>query len=227
MNKHFCNLSILYAEDDDKIRENTNKILKLLYDDVYTCKDGKEALETFHKYRPNIILTDYKMPLLDGYELTKQIREICEKTPIVIMSNYTDKEKLLKCIPLNLTSYLEKPVRYEELLETLTLCKEASEKNNLIKFTINNILDYNFRTKKLFVEDTEVNLSKIETTILEYFINKKNQLISKDEIATLVKNEEYINDNTLKNIIYRLRKKVGKDLITNYRSFGYMLEVKT
>ncbi|RXJ98775.1 DNA-binding response regulator [Arcobacter sp. CECT 8986] len=227
MNKHFCNLSILYAEDDDKIRENTNKILKLLYDDVYTCKDGKEALEAFHKYRPNIILTDYKMPLLDGYELTKQIREICEKTPIVIMSNYTDKEKLLKCIPLNLTSYLEKPVRYEDLLETLTLCKEASEKNNLIKFTINNILDYNFRTKKLFVEDTEVNLSKIETTILEYFINKKNQLISKDEIAALVKNEEYINDNTLKNIIYRLRKKVGKDLITNYRSFGYMLEVKT
>lgn len=173
MSKHFCNLSILYVEDDDKIRENTNRILNLLYDDVYTCKNGKEALDIFYKFKPNIILTDYKMPIMDGYELTKKIRQICEKTPIVIMSNYTDKDKLLKCIPLNLTKYLEKPVKYEELLETLNLCKINSEKNNLIKFVIDSKLNYNFKTKKLLIEENEVILSKIEITILEHFINKK------------------------------------------------------
>lgn len=224
MNNEFKNLTILYAEDDLIIQENISKILKLLFLEVYIASNGKEALELFNKYNPNIILSDFIMPILNGYELTCEIRKVCDKVPIVILSNYTDKEKLLKCIPLNLTQYMEKPIEYNRLLDTLHLCKNHLEKNNFLRFNIFNRLIYDFPTKKLLIDNKEIYLTHIEIEIFEYFINKKNQLITKDELATIIYKDEYINENALKNVIYRLRKKIGKDLIKNERNLGYSLK---
>ncbi len=226
MNNEFKNLTILYAEDDLIIQENISKILKLLFSKVYIASNGKEALELFEKYSPNIILTDFLMPIIDGYKFTCEIRKLCNKVPIVILSNYTDKEKLLKCIPLNLTQYLEKPIEYNKLIDTLHLCKNHLEKNNFLKFTISNKLTYDFQTKKLFIDNEEVYLTHIEIEIFEYFINKKNQIITKDKLATIIYKDEYISENALKNVIYRLRKKIGKDLIKNDRNLGYSLKVE-
>ncbi|MFY9075939.1 DNA-binding response regulator [Malaciobacter mytili] len=226
MNNEFKNLTILYAEDDLIIQENISKILKLLFSKVYIASNGKEALELFKRYTPNIILTDFIMPIFDGYELTCEIRKVCYKVPIVILSNYTDKEKLLKCIPLNLTQYLEKPIEYNKLIDTLHLCKNHLEKNNFLRFTISNKLTYDFQTKKLFIDNKEIYLTHIEIEIFEYFINKKNQIITKDELAIIIYEDKYINENALKNVIYRLRKKIGKDLIKNDRNLGYSLKVE-
>ncbi|AXH14271.1 DNA-binding response regulator [Malaciobacter mytili LMG 24559] len=226
MNNEFKNLTILYAEDNLIIQENISKILKLLFSKVYIASNGKEALELFKRYTPNIILTDFIMPIFDGYELTCEIRKVCYKVPIVILSNYTDKEKLLKCIPLNLTQYLEKPIEYNKLIDTLHLCKNHLEKNNFLRFTISNKLTYDFQTKKLFIDNKEIYLTHIEIEIFEYFINKKNQIITKDELAIIIYEDKYINENALKNVIYRLRKKIGKDLIKNDRNLGYSLKVE-
>ncbi|MFV0561877.1 response regulator transcription factor [Malaciobacter mytili] len=226
MNNEFKNLTILYAEDDLIIQENISKILKLLFSKVYIASNGKEAFELFKRYTPNIILTDFIMPIFDGYELTCEIRKVCYKVPIVILSNYTDKEKLLKCIPLNLTQYLEKPIEYNKLIDTLHLCKNHLEKNNFLRFTISNKLTYDFQTKKLFIDNKEIYLTHIEIEIFEYFINKKNQIITKDELAIIIYEDKYINENALKNVIYRLRKKIGKDLIKNDRNLGYSLKVE-
>ncbi|RXJ87205.1 response regulator transcription factor [Arcobacter sp. CECT 8985] len=227
MSKLFKNISILYVEDDEKIKENTSKILNLLFSKTYFSSNGKEALEIFKKYKPNIILTDYIMPYLNGYELITEVRKICEKTPIVIMSNFTDKDKLLKCIPLNLTQYLEKPTNYEELLSTLILCKEQLIKNNLLTFKLHNDIEYNFKTKKLTIQKENILLTNVEIEILEYFINRKNELISKEEISLIINNEDFWNDTSIKNIIYRLRKKIGKDLIKTHRNIGYEMEITT
>ncbi|MFY4805347.1 response regulator transcription factor [Aliarcobacter butzleri] len=218
----FKNFSILFVEDDLEIQKNMSKILSLLCNKVYVTSNGNEAFEVFKKNNIHIIITDYEMPFLNGYELVVKIREISQNIPIIILSNYTDKDKLLKCIPLKLTSYLEKPIIYEKLLETLQLCKEQIENSSLLYLKINETLKYSFHTKTLIQNDNSIKLTALEIEIFEYLFNKRNQLTYQEELTALISKNDYYGDT--KNVIYRLRKKIGKEVIVNYKNLGYMLK---
>ncbi|MDN5099269.1 response regulator transcription factor [Aliarcobacter butzleri] len=220
----FKNFSILFVEDDLEIQKNMSKILSLLCNKVYVASNGLEAYEIFTNNVIHIIITDYEMPFINGYDLVLKIREISQNIPIIILSNYTDKEKLLKCIPLNLTSYLEKPIIYEKLLETLQLCKNQIENNATLYLTINDSLKYDFNTKSLIQDGNYIKLTTLEIQIFEYLLNKKNQLVYNDELLSVIFENDYYGN--IKNIIYRLRKKVSKDVIVNYKNLGYMLNTK-
>ncbi|MCG3690582.1 response regulator transcription factor [Aliarcobacter butzleri] len=220
----FKNFSILFVEDDLEIQKNMSKILSLLCNKVYVASNGLEAYEIFTNNIIHIIITDYEMPFINGYDLVLKIREISQNIPIIILSNYTDKEKLLKCIPLNLTSYLEKPIIYEKLLETLQLCKNQIENNATLYLTINDSLKYDFNTKSLIQNGNYIKLTTLEIQIFEYLLNKKNQLVYNDELLSVIFENDYYGN--IKNIIYRLRKKVSKDVIVNYKNLGYMLNTK-
>ncbi|MDN5104977.1 response regulator transcription factor [Aliarcobacter butzleri] len=220
----FKNFSILFVEDDLEIQKNMSKILSLLCNRVYVASNGLEAYEIFTNNVIHIIITDYEMPFINGYDLVLKIREISQNIPIIILSNYTDKEKLLKCIPLNLTSYLEKPIIYEKLLETLQLCKNQIENNATLYLTINDSLKYDFNTKSLIQNGNYIKLTTLEIQIFEYLLNKKNQLVYNDELLSVIFENDYYGN--IKNIIYRLRKKVSKDVIVNYKNLGYMLNTK-
>ncbi|MFX4230039.1 response regulator transcription factor [Aliarcobacter butzleri] len=220
----FKNFSILFVEDDLEIQKNMSKILSLLCNKVYVASNGLEAYEIFTNNVIHIIITDYEMPFINGYDLVLKIREISQNIPIIILSNYTDKEKLLKCIPLNLTSYLEKPIIYEKLLETLQLCKNQIENNATLYLRINDSLKYDFNTKSLIQNGNYIKLTTLEIQIFEYLLNKKNQLVYNDELLSVIFENDYYGN--IKNIIYRLRKKVSKDVIVNYKNLGYMLNTK-
>ncbi|MDH1975786.1 response regulator transcription factor [Aliarcobacter butzleri] len=220
----FKNFSILFVEDDLEIQKNMSKILSLLCNRVYVASNGLEAYEIFTNNVIHIIITDYEMPFINGYDLVLKIREISQNIPIIILSNYTDKEKLLKCIPLNLTSYLEKPIIYEKLLETLQLCKNQIENNATLYLTINDSLKYDFNTKSLIQDGNYIKLTTLEIQIFEHLLNKKNQLVYNDELLSVIFENDYYGN--IKNIIYRLRKKVSKDVIVNYKNLGYMLNTK-
>lgn len=220
----FKNFSILFVEDDLEIQKNMSKILSLLCNKVYVASNGLEAYEIFTNNVIHIIITDYEMPFINGYDLVLKIREISQNIPIIILSNYTDKEKLLKCIPLNLTSYLEKPIIYEKLLETLQLCKNQIENNATLYLRINDSLKYDFNTKSLIQDGNYIKLTTLEIQIFEHLLNKKNQLVYNDELLSVIFENDYYGN--IKNIIYRLRKKVSKDVIVNYKNLGYMLNTK-
>ncbi len=220
----FKNFSILFVEDDLEIQKNMSKILSLLCNKVYVASNGLEAYEIFTNNVIHIIITDYEMQFINGYDLVLKIREISQNIPIIILSNYTDKEKLLKCIPLNLTSYLEKPIIYEKLLETLQLCKNQIENNATLYLRINDSLKYDFNTKSLIQDGNYIKLTTLEIQIFEYLLNKKNQLVYNDELLSVIFENDYYGN--IKNIIYRLRKKVSKDVIVNYKNLGYMLNTK-
>ena len=83
-------LSILYVEDNKKLSENATKFLKKFFDTVFTAYDGKEGLEKFKKHNTDIVITDIKMPNMDGMELSKHIKKINSATKIIIMSAFDD-----------------------------------------------------------------------------------------------------------------------------------------
>lgn len=116
MGKGFC---VLYAEDNETLRLNATKLLKKIFDNVITVSDGKEALEVFKKHRIRILLTDIKMPKMDGLELAKYVKNISPDTKVIIMSAFDDKEYLLQAIKEHVFGFLKKPVNVTELTDTL------------------------------------------------------------------------------------------------------------
>jgi len=127
-------ITILYVEDEHDLRERIRIVLEMQFERVYTCAHGKEALELFSREHPDIIVSDIMMPVMDGLEMTKSIRDISPDTPIILTTAFTDTAYLLKAIELGVSAYVRKPVDCRQLLVTIT--KAATpilQKNQLEK----------------------------------------------------------------------------------------------
>ena len=220
----FKSLSILYAEDDLVIRESISRILNMFFKNVFVASNGNEALELYQNNKIDVLMLDYVMPNLDGYQTAKIIREFDKKIPIIIASAYTDKEKLLNAIELNLIKYLEKPILYDDLVKVFNSVVTHLEDNNLLFTKLTKDYYYFFTTKKIVTKEKEIILTKNEILFLELLLDKPNQLISKESIEENVFKES-VDENTLRNLVYRLRKKMECDIIVTIKDLGYLIKM--
>ena len=220
----FKSLSILYAEDDLIIRESISRILNMFFKNVFVASNGNEALELYQNNKIDVLMLDYVMPNLDGYQTAKIIREFNKKIPIIIASAYTDKEKLLNAIELNLIKYLEKPILYDDLVKVFNSVVTHLEDNNLLFTKLTKDYYYFFTTKKIVTKEKEIILTKNEILFLELLLDKPNQLISKESIEENVFKES-VDENTLRNLVYRLRKKMECDIIVTIKDLGYLIKM--
>lgn len=216
-------LTILYAEDDLVIQESTSRILKMFFKEVFIANNGNEAIEIYQRYKPNILMLDYVMPNLDGYQTAKLIREINKKIPIILVSAYTDKDKLLNAIELNLIKYIEKPILYDDLMNVFNSVISSLEQNNLLQIKLDEDVSYSFITKKIIKMNEEIVLTKNEILFLELLLSKANLLVSKELIETNVF-EEPVDENTIRNMVYRLRKKLDSKIIVTVKDLGYLIK---
>lgn len=117
------NLSLLLVEDDIDVRDKTSSMLQDLFKSVGTAVDGLEAYELYlsNKNRDyfDIVVTDINMPRLDGLSMVEKILDINPNQEIIVISAYGDYEKLQKIIQMGATSYIEKPLQIDELLNKL------------------------------------------------------------------------------------------------------------
>ncbi|MCT7908891.1 response regulator transcription factor [Arcobacter lacus] len=217
-------LSILYAEDDTTIQDSISRILKMFFKEVFIANDGKESIEIFQNNKIDVLILDYVMPNLDGYQTSKIIRKTNKKIPIIITSAYTDKEKLLNAIELNLIKYIEKPILYDNLINIFSDIIKYMQENNLLQIKLEENIYYSFLTKKVTKDGKEIILTKNEVSFLELLLNKPNQLISKELIENNVFKES-VNENTLRNMIYRIRKKLDLDIIVTIKDLGYLIKL--
>ncbi|MFY4805537.1 response regulator transcription factor [Aliarcobacter butzleri] len=217
-------LSILYAEDDTTIQDSISRILKMFFKEVFIANDGKESIEIFQNNKIDVLILDYVMPNLDGYQTSKIIRKTNKKIPIIITSAYTDKEKLLNAIELNLIKYIEKPILYDNLINIFSDIIKYMQENNLLQIKLEENVYYSFLTKKVTKDGKEIILTKNEVSFLELLLNKPNQLISKELIENNVFKES-VNENTLRNMIYRIRKKLDLDIIVTIKDLGYLIKL--
>ncbi|MBN2722014.1 MAG: response regulator transcription factor [Campylobacterales bacterium] len=220
------NLTILLAEDDKLLEENLAITLGVFFKEVVVASNGAEALGLFEQKHIDIIMTDYVMPIIDGYSLCKEIRLKDPHIPIIIISNYSDREKLLRAIPLNLVSYMVKPISYDNLLKTFDdmLIKISQEK--IARVQINETLYYDKYLKMLVENGKNIKLSNTEIIVLELFLKNKNKLLTNDIIEFAIHKDDALSYAAIKSLVYRLRKKIGKNTLINVQSAGYLLKIK-
>ena len=133
------NLTCLYVEDDEKIRESFLMILNKIFKNVLISENGKEGLELFKQHHPDIILSDIKMPEMDGLEMTKEIKSLNQDAYIILLTAFTDIEFLKKAIDLGVEGYITKPIDKKKLYQKLNFLadiikhkKEAEENLQLL-----------------------------------------------------------------------------------------------
>ena len=116
------NMSILYVEDEKDLREVTHEILKSFTKNQYIAENGQEGLELFKKYEKNIdlIVTDINMPILNGLEIAKEIKNINPNIPIIITTAFSNKEYLLESIDIGIDKYVLKPIDIAKLLQAMS-----------------------------------------------------------------------------------------------------------
>lgn len=218
------NLNILYAEDDLEIRDSLYKTLSMLSNHVFLAKDGTEALTIFQKETVHIVILDYVMPLMNGYEVAKELRRENKHIPIIICSGYSDKEKLLNAIELNLIKYLEKPLSYDKLAQALTGAIKSLEYNNKLKVILSENIKYDYINKEILDTNGRIfQLTKHEVDFLELLLKKRSSLFTKDVVQDVVFGKN-VESNTIRNMVYRLRKKIGEDIIVTVKDLGYLIK---
>jgi len=112
-------LKVLYVEDETDLRTSIRMFLEMYYETVLSCANGLEGLETFMREKPDIVVSDIIMPVADGLEMARKIREITLETPIILTTAFTETAYLLKSIELGISAYVRKPFDCEELTATI------------------------------------------------------------------------------------------------------------
>lgn len=112
-------LSILYVEDEDDVREALGRFLRRRFAQVDTASNGQEGLEKFKQGRYDIIITDIRMPIMDGLEMAKQIKEIAKDIPVIVVTAFNETDYFLRAIDIGIDRYVKKPVDAEELFDAV------------------------------------------------------------------------------------------------------------
>ncbi|MGD9235424.1 MAG: response regulator, partial [Desulfobacterales bacterium] len=108
--------SILLVDDEQGIRKVLGIALSDMGYQVYTAENGAEALQIFEEKRPPIVLTDIKMPEMDGIELLRRIKERSPDTEVIMITGHGDMDLAIKSVKYEATDFVTKPVN-DEVLE--------------------------------------------------------------------------------------------------------------
>ena len=220
-------LTLLYVEDDNELREQFVRILKPKFKEIYEASDGLQALEEYEQYSPDMMVVDINLPHIDGLEVIEKVRKHDKTTPIVILSAYSDQEKLLRAIKLGLSEYLIKPVPHKKLLtllESMALINQTKieEKNIII---LHNGYFWKKKEKMLCYGDESIPLTKREIIFLELMVKQVDNIVAISSITNLIWEDEesQIAYSSLSHLLKRLKKKLPEELIDNIYGEGYRI----
>lgn len=176
-------IKVLIADDERFTRQGILDMVdwdKLNVSEVKEAYDGINALEILKDFEPNILLTDVRMPRLNGIDLAFKARELYPNCMILFMSGYSDKEYLKSAIKLKAINYVEKPIEIEELEENLNNAILEFVKNT----TIHNSIEHTIANEISSIDNSEA----VKSIISSYFSKDFNdKLVDGQYVSVLIK----------------------------------------
>ena len=219
MNKN----SILIVEDEIKLNQFLCEYMEIYFDVVYSAFNGDDGLEIYKKNKPDVIFTDIQMSKLNGLEFAEKIRENDKDTIIVILSAFTEKEKLFKAIELQLLTYLVKPIKSDELKQTILNIKKQLKSRDIIN--LSETTEYHLSTSTLVKGNKEIELTLYEKKFLNLLFQRKGICVSYEDISMYVYDLDDFSKDSITSLVKRLRKKLDKNIILNCFNEGYKLQI--
>ena len=218
--------TILLVDDDQRLRDLLKDYLSEKNLSIFTSQDFEEAKEILKYFVFDLIILDRMMPSGDGVELISLIKNK-SNTPIIMLTAMGENENIIQGLKIGSDDYVSKPFEPEELYlrikKLLNLYENINQTELRIEFG-NFIFDT--KTMVLKKEYEEIYLTEGENTLLLKLINKRNNLVSREELADKESDESELRKVDVG--ITRLRQKIEKipkkpQFIKTIRSKGYML----
>lgn len=219
----YKNIRVLYAEDEEGIRENISFVLSLFFKDVLVAKDGQEALELFEEGRPDLLIFDICMPKMDGIEVLQRIRKMNKEIPIIVLTAHTEQSYLFRAIELNITRYLLKPFSKDALLGAIKECVLKLIKGNE-SIDLGKGYVFDCVSKNLHYQGRPIPLSLHELKLMQVLSLEPQKIFSFDELIEAIWGWEVVTKEALKSLVKTLRKKLPEPLIENVFGVGYRLD---
>lgn len=226
------NLSILFAEDDDEFRTATTEILKNFFKDVKSVKNGLEALESYtnHHKKTNqyydLVLSDIRMPKINGIELTSELYAINPDQAVIILSAHEETHHLLPLINLGVKQYIKKPIDYQEFLQALLHVAKnlkKSEKANLSsKLILRDSFVFDKQTEALTQDGDSIYITKYEIIFMQLLTSNIGKIYTNEEISSHYNDkQESLNAANIRKLVSKLRKKLPANTIESVYGIGY------
>jgi two-component system phosphate regulon response regulator OmpR len=223
------NKTILLVDDDQRLRELLKDYLSEKNFKVYTSQDFSEAKEILDFFLFDLIILDRMMPSGDGIDLIKYIKK-GSNIPVIMLTAMGEDNSKIHGLKIGADDYVAKPFEPEELylriINLLKLYENINQEELRIGF---GEYVFDIKTNSLKINDKELYLTEGENRLLLKLINKRNSILSREELA-----DREFNESELRKVdvgITRLRQKIEKkpkqsQFIKTIRGKGYMLVCK-
>jgi DNA-binding response OmpR family regulator len=227
------NLSILFVEDDDELRKNTSEILKNFFHKVDTACNGEEALTMYQNNASDIVLTDIRMPKMNGVELTQNIYAINDKQAVIVLSAHDESKYLLPLINLGIEQFIKKPIDFQELLGALLKTSRQIIDSELRKgaqlaqtISLADECSYDRDNRLLICSDEKIYLTKYEILFIQLITTQIEKVYSNEDIVEYyIENGENISIQNIRKLVSKLRKKLPEEILESIYGVGYRLSV--
>lgn len=206
---------ILLLEDDSLLSATLLDLLRAEDFEVTHARDGEEALEISYAQKFDLYLLDINVPLLNGIDFLKLLRDCGDLTPAFFISALKDIKTISKAFDTACDDYIKKPFDFDELL--IRIKAHIVKKNPEIMY---GTMRYDLLAKRIFSDGIEVDLGYVDKEIFDLLVRNMGQTIEKTLFFDVM---EKPSDLALRVHITKLKKRFSLH-VTNIKSIGYRLE---
>lgn len=148
-------ITCLYVEDEEDSREVLASILARIFKTVLIAENGREGVELFRKNKPDMVITDIRMPVMDGLQMVKEMFQLVVDTKVIVTSAHSDASYLMDAIELGIDHYVLKPINLDKLYAAIAKCAEV--------ISISKALEEERRQKDALIQRLSKSLEEIQT----------------------------------------------------------------
>lgn len=224
-------VKVLYVEDEPFLGRIVKESLESRDFSVSMVDDGKNAIENFTSYKPDICVLDVMLPNKDGYTIASEIRKVNPSIPIIFVTAKTQTDDLLKGFESGGNDYIRKPFSMEELIVRINnLLRLSNQKNpSASENVVIGRYQFNPQRYELKINDQVKKLSHREANLLLLLLENRNGPTQrKDILMKLWGDDSFFNSRNLDVYVTKLRDYLKEDPsieIITIKGVGYHFAV--
>jgi len=221
-------MKILLAEDEVDLNNVVTRYLKKNGYSVDSVLDGEEALDYLEYGEYDLVILDIMMPKVDGFEVIKKLRDKGNHTSVLMLTARDSADDKVKGLDLGADDYIVKPFDFNELMARIRAVVRRKYGNSSNKLVIGDLI-LDISEKSVTRAGKQIELTGKEYEVLEYLMQSKNRILSRDQIKEHVWDFDYEGDSNIIDVLIKnIRKKMdiedGKQIIYTKRGLGYVIK---
>ncbi len=219
---------ILIVDDEIGVRELLTDALRIAGLETIEAKDGMSALTALRKHKPDLLIIDVNMPIMDGFDLLERVREGKNNVPALMLTARADRSDVARGLRLGADDYVTKPFGLEELLlRVRAILRRSRPAEETFSILTCGPITLNEETYEVFLDEDAVDLSKTEFRLLQHLMANKGRVLTKSSLLSEVWDIDFASDTgVVDTYISYLRRKFHSpsfDGIKTVRGIGFQI----